>query len=234
MEIPQIFPSSAPILLVLPAYSPVDFIFSFFPCKLPYPIPTNPLGFVPRVWSLGISRDLLVLLPLAFWGGLYMQKKRIDSIGMKSNCEDVFQYFLDLSRICRFCISCLLPFLDPQKLFYFLMNNSWENANHSIKYLGEKSPNRIIYPLHSDTHGRNTKYIIEVIQSHKIHDKKSHGLTLLLLWLKRYFMRGRDTSKCWEKLKTLNKRIVLAFLFQAITFNDCMEIIFNRDFMGKL
>lgn len=37
-----------------------------------------------------------------------------------------------------------------------------------------------------------------------------------------------------EKLKILNKQIVLAFLFQAITFNDCMEILFNRDFMGKL
>lgn len=71
----------------------------------------------------------------------------------------------------------------------------------------------------------------EVTQSYKIHDKKSQ--TLLLLWLKR-FLEGLRHFKMLEKLKILNKQIVLAFLFQAITFNDCMEIIFNRGFMGKL
>lgn len=97
----------------------------------------------------------------------------------------------------------------------------------AIKYLEERSRNRIIY---SNTHGRNTKCIMEVTQSHKIHDKKSHSYYCFgckdISW-------GIETPKCWGKLRILNKHIVLAFLFQAIISNVCMEIIFNRDFYGK-
>lgn len=102
-----------------------------------------------------------------------------------------------------------------------------------LNYLGEKNQNGNIYPLYSHTSAKNRKYIMEVTQSHKIHDKKNHRLILLLLLAEKFFLKGLRHCKMLENPKILNKQIVLAFLFQAITFNDCTEIIFNGDFYRK-
>lgn len=197
MEIVQITPSSAPVLWVLPSSPLLDIVFCFLSCNLPSPtpilwilIPGFDLKDSPRTfcfscpWPSGARSSYQPGYPVQEWWQV-----KAKNLILKM-CTSTFLHLSVMS------MPCLLPLLDLTGKFYLLMNNSWEDVNHSYKTSRQESQYRIIYPLHSNTRGRNTKYIIEVTQSHKIHDKRSHRLTLLLLWLKRYFVEDQNTSKC--------------------------------------
>lgn len=138
----QIIPFS-----VLPAssarYFPTGLCFQVYSYNLPSRTHHQPSGLCSQAlifrvlqgpsgsFALGLLRQrLLPSLLTQFKKGPTRRKKMIGGRQTKSYFAKVYRYFLDLSMM--YCL-CLLPLLDPPKLFYFLINNSWDNVNHKYK-----------------------------------------------------------------------------------------------------